>query len=399
LEAELNMSKDIPEWLTNLALDIYKFIQAHNVMPHFQKMVDKWAEQQKEESDRIKQWKDKRRRYFEEIVVSDDRLRNKSAGPPEENWQWESYIIHKYEKTESGLRHITQDVSAWVSMELSIAAEPEVRHILPLSNKYELSLAEKYAILAAIYERGRRGTEKIPLWDWPGPNHWSAPNALLNAKKCIFFEILSQSVLDISKDKEVWLRTFIDDIKKDISTRIEPAKSVEEVNHTTNEKKTFPVFVCNALPLRLFISYSHQDRKWLTDVIDGLAPLKRKGQIEIWADENIPSGAKWKEEIDKALQNAHATLLLVSRHYLASDFISKNELPYLLNAAKEKKMKLLWVLIGQCMWETELNDIQAVIDPKYPLNSMCEAEADQAIKEVCKTVLNVLPAELKQTNG
>lgn len=385
------MSKDIPEWLTSFASDIYKLIQKHNAMARFQEMVDKWGEQHKEESDRIKEWKDKRRHHFEETVISNSRLRDKSAGPPEENWQWESYIIHKYEKTESGLRPITQDVSAWVSMELSIAAEPEVRHILPLSNKYELSLAEKYAILAAIYERGRRGTEKIPLWDWPGPNHWTAPNALLNAKKCIFFEILSQPILDIPKDHEAWLRTFLDDIKKDLDTKIEPAKSAEEVNQNTSKKKTFRVRICNALPLRLFISYSHQNRKWLTDIIDGLAPLKRNGQIDIWTDENINPGDKWEENIGIALGNSGAALLLVSRDYLASDFINSKELPYVLKAAGEKKLRVLWVLISECLWEqTGLKSIQAVIDPKDPLNGMHEAEADKAIKEICEAVLNTL---------
>ena len=33
------MSDKIPEWITNLALDVYSLIQKHDAMPHFQEMV------------------------------------------------------------------------------------------------------------------------------------------------------------------------------------------------------------------------------------------------------------------------------------------------------------------------------------------------------------------------
>ena len=79
---------------------------------------------------------------------------------------------------------------------------------------------------------------------------------------------------------------------------------------------------------------------------------------------------------------------------MASDFINNEELPYLLKAASEKKLKVLWVAIGACMWEeTKLEHVQAVIDPKYPLNSLSEGERDLAIKRVCEAIRDAFPTQ------
>jgi hypothetical protein len=50
----------------------------------------------------------------------------------------------------------------------------------------------------------------------------------------------------------------------------------------------------------------------------------------------LRAGDKWKREIEKALQRATAAVLLVSADFLASDFITDNELPPLLKNAEEQ---------------------------------------------------------------
>jgi internalin A len=68
--------------------------------------------------------------------------------------------------------------------------------------------------------------------------------------------------------------------------------------------------------------------------------------IRDWSDKEIRSGKPWKKEIQKALEQAQAAVLLVSPEFIASDFIHENELPPLLAAARDEDLSILWVPIS-----------------------------------------------------
>jgi internalin A len=97
---------------------------------------------------------------------------------------------------------------------------------------------------------------------------------------------------------------------------------------------------------QVFISYSHEDTKWHKHLEIHLKPFRRVGSIISWSDEQITSGSKWFEEINSALINAKVAVLLVSRDFLASDFIHENELGPLLKKAERGGFKIL--LMGAC---------------------------------------------------
>lgn len=98
---------------------------------------------------------------------------------------------------------------------------------------------------------------------------------------------------------------------------------------------------------KIFFSYSHKDQQWLNRLSIMLAPVK--GLLNPWDDSQIRPGTDWRTEIDQALNSAKAAVLLVSPDFLNSEFITKNELPPLLDAAKNQGCEILWIKVADCL--------------------------------------------------
>lgn len=137
----------------------------------------------------------------------------------------------------------------------------------------------------------------------------------------------------------------------------------------------------------VFISYSHKDERWLEKLQTMMSPLIRKNAVPVWWDGKIKPSQKWRDEIDKALSSASVGVLLVSPNFLASDFINQKELPYLLDAADNKGVKLIWVLLQHCLYsETPIGDYQAAHDVSKPLNGLRGANLDAMLVDICREI-------------
>jgi hypothetical protein len=116
-------------------------------------------------------------------------------------------------------------------------------------------------------------------------------------------------------------------------------------------------------------------------------PLERKNKISLWDDSRIKQGAKWREEIARALGAAKVAVLLVSPEFLASDFIAEQELPPLLEAARTEGLTILWVPVSDSLYfETEIEQYQAAHDPGSPLDSLTPSELSRALVKIGKLV-------------
>ncbi|MBL1199939.1 MAG: TIR domain-containing protein [Nostoc sp. GBBB01] len=138
---------------------------------------------------------------------------------------------------------------------------------------------------------------------------------------------------------------------------------------------------------QVFISYSHQDQQWLTKLQKHLKPMIRNQTLVVWDDTKICPGAKWREEIEKALAAAKVAVLLVSPDFLASDFIADNELPPLLDAAEAEGLTIIWIPLTYSGYEeTEIEKYQSAHPPNQPLNSLNSGQEDQAWVKICKKI-------------
>ncbi len=137
-----------------------------------------------------------------------------------------------------------------------------------------------------------------------------------------------------------------------------------------------------------FISYSHKDEEWLEKLLTMLAPLVRAKKLKIWTDKEIQAGDKWLDEIKQALSRAKIAVLLVSKNFLASDFIANNELPPLLEAAEKDGVKVFWIAISNSLVRhTEIGKYQAANNPALSLDRFKGPKLDDELEKICNKLL------------
>lgn len=137
----------------------------------------------------------------------------------------------------------------------------------------------------------------------------------------------------------------------------------------------------------VFISYAHKDRKWADELVTFLAPWIRDKRIDLWDDSQIQLGDNWQGKIKEAIEEATVAVLLVTKNFLASDFITEYELPSLLERARNGRLRLAWVAVGPSGVEvTKLSEFQAVNDPAHPLDTLGRAQREKAMVDIANRI-------------
>jgi formylglycine-generating enzyme required for sulfatase activity len=148
------------------------------------------------------------------------------------------------------------------------------------------------------------------------------------------------------------------------------------------------------LPRRhLFISYTRADRGWVDRLQRMMAPLLRdsRQELKLWDDSQIEPGAKWRQTIETALQQARVALLLVSDAFLASEFVMNEEVPKLLAAAEAEGVRILWVSLSPCLVEhTPIHAYQAVLPLDHYLEELSPPQQQRALKRIAETIRDAL---------
>jgi hypothetical protein len=159
---------------------------------------------------------------------------------------------------------------------------------------------------------------------------------------------------------------------------------------------------------KVFVSYSHDDRKWLKLFSTHVAVLQRRGFVDLWSDEGIAAGADWGREIDSTLIAAKVAVLMVSPGFLASEYIWKQEMPRIVAHSKQG-MEALPLILRPCAWllEKDLARLQARPVDGTPLSLGSESDIDLKLSEfvyelaarIGKSPAAMAPAEALATSA
>jgi len=148
-----------------------------------------------------------------------------------------------------------------------------------------------------------------------------------------------------------------------------------------------------AAMVKVFISYSHDDKQYCDNIKKYLGQLAQCGHsVDVWADHQIKAGEEWDEAIEEKLRQADIILFLVSVNFITSRYIKDNELAVGYERREGGSAEIIPVLLSDCMWEkTGLAKFQALpIDPSNkrakPITTWEKDERDSVYNSIAQAI-------------
>ena len=119
----------------------------------------------------------------------------------------------------------------------------------------------------------------------------------------------------------------------------------------------------------VFISYAHEDSKFLESLRKNCYPLTQSYNLEWYDDREIRSGDLWKPHILQKLLSSDGIVLLISHHFSGSEFCIGVELPEAKRLADKGQAHLIPVLLEQVHLPSLQIDMYALL-PKDDNNDL-----------------------------
>ena len=151
--------------------------------------------------------------------------------------------------------------------------------------------------------------------------------------------------------------------------------------------------------LKIFITYAHKNSDAKDELITSLDVLKQNGLIDIWHDNEILHGDKWRDEIFNNLADSDILLYLTCRYSLASENCNKE-----LTAALKPNIRVIPIILEHCDWKNhQLSEFQALPDkgkPIYDINEWnAESKGWQNVVDGIREVINRVWSQGESTSA
>ena len=144
----------------------------------------------------------------------------------------------------------------------------------------------------------------------------------------------------------------------------------------------------------LFFSYSHKDEDLRNELEAHLSPLKRQGIVSAWHDRRITAGEDFSRAISSELEKAQIILLLISAHFLNSDYCYEKEMQRALEKHNDGSAVVIPVILHPCDWHSApFGNLRATpTDGKpislYPNQQEALAIVAKDVREACKKFID-----------
>lgn len=152
--------------------------------------------------------------------------------------------------------------------------------------------------------------------------------------------------------------------------------------------------------VHIFVAYAHEDKRWLDpeyrfNLVPFLKESLRRDHAEFWYDKELMGGDEYRRLIESEIDKAKIALLMVSQHFLNSEFIETFELPRIAARAERKELVVIPVLVEPCGWTDYpfLSDRQ-MVPGSSPLIHYTESEPKWA--DVRFEILDGLRRQVKR---
>jgi len=156
---------------------------------------------------------------------------------------------------------------------------------------------------------------------------------------------------------------------------------------------------------KIFISYSHKDRKedqreidYVSEFLEFVKPFQRKNMLSVFQDTDIKAGQEWHSKIQQAIHATKIAVFIISQHFLNSPYIRDHELIPLLEAASRENVVVIPLFLSDSSVDLEINsipvpqpdgrikqvsltDYQGFNDPDDPLNRMSQGGRERIYKD------------------
>ncbi len=144
--------------------------------------------------------------------------------------------------------------------------------------------------------------------------------------------------------------------------------------------------------LKVFITYAHKNTEAKDKLITYLAVMKQNGLIDVWHDNEILPGDKWRDAIFTNLADSDILLYLTCPYSLASENCNKE-----LTAALNPNIRVIPIILEHCDWENhQLSEFQALPEGVKPINEwQPESKGWKSVVDGIRKVVEEMQSQLQ----